>query len=240
MLKNEREREILRIIEQKGGFAKVRELCDALFASESSIRRDLRVLGERGLIRRSHGGAERLLNPSGGVEFSARGGRNVEAKRAMANFAKGLVKNGDIIFLDQSSSAFYLAAALAENRSLTVVTNNVRILSLLADSPLRVYGSGGLLCPENRTCLIGGDAAATFERVRADWLFFSAASLSEDGTVSDLSREEVLVREAMLRNAKNRVLLCDSEKHGTRSAYKQCELRELSLWIDENGIHEGE
>lgn len=240
MLKNEREREILRMIEQRGGFATVRELCDALFASESSIRRDLRALDERGMIRRSHGGAERRANPSGGIGFAARGSRNVEAKREMARIAKGLVKNGDIIFLDQSSSAFYLAAELADNRSLTVITNNVQILALLADSPLKVYGSGGLLCPDNRTCLIGGDAAAAFERVRADLLFFSAASLAEDGTVSDLSREEVLVREAMLKNAKCRVLLCDTEKHGTRSAYKQCELRELDYLIDENGLHKVE
>ncbi len=235
MLKNEREREILRIIEENGGFATVRELCERLFASESSIRRDLRSLDARGLIRRSHGGAEQLSNPSGGIDFSARGRQNVEAKRSMAEIAKHFVKNGDIIFLDQSSSAFYLAEALSENRTLTVVTNNVEILALLSGSSLKVYSSGGLLCPDNRTCLIGADAAETFSRVRADWLFFSAHSLSEDGVISDLSREEVLVREAMLRNAKKKVFLCDSAKHGTRSAYKQCDLDAVDIWIDERG-----
>lgn len=237
MLKNEREREILRIIEERGGFASVKELCAKLFASESSIRRDLRSLDERGLIRRSHGGAERLANPSGGIAFAARGRQNVEAKRAMAEIAKRLVKNGDIVFLDQSSSAFYLAAALAENRTLTVVTNNVEILSLLADSPLKVYGSGGMLCPDNRTCLIGADAAEAFTRVRADLLFFSARSLSEDGVISDLSREEVLVREAMMKNAERTVFLCDSEKHGTRSAYRQCTLDAVDIFIDEHGAY---
>lgn len=238
MLKNEREREILRIIEDRGGFATVRELCGLLFASESSIRRDLRFLDERGLIRRSHGGAQRLANPSGGIAFAARGRQNVEAKRAMAQIAKRLVKNGDIIFLDQSSSAFYLAAELAENRTLTVVTNNVEILALLADSPLKVYGSGGMLCPDNRTCLIGEDAARTFSQVRADLLFFSARSLSADGVISDLSREEVLVREAMLKNAARVIFLCDKGKHGTRSAYTQCTLDSVDLWIDENGAYD--
>lgn len=52
-----------------------------------------------------------------------------------------------LIMMPTMISAFYLAAALAENRTLTVVTNNVEILSLLADSPLKVYGSGGMLCP---------------------------------------------------------------------------------------------
>ncbi len=240
MLKNEREREILRIIEDRDGFATVKELCTALFASESSIRRDLKSLDARGLIRRSHGGAERLANPSGGIAFAARGRQSVEEKRAMAGIAKRLVKNGDIVFLDQSSSAFYLAAELAENRTLTVVTNNVEILALLANSPLKVYSSGGMLCPDNRTCLIGEDAARTFSQVRADLLFFSARSLSEDGVISDLSREEVLVREAMIKNAQKRVFLCDRAKHGTRSAYTQCTLDAVDLLIDESGAYDAD
>ena len=240
MLKNEREREILRIIENEGGFATVRALCDRLFASESSIRRDLRALDERGLVRRSHGGAERILNPSGGINFAARGSQNVAAKRAMAEIAKHFVKNGDIVFLDQSSSAFYLATALAENRTLTVITNNVEILVLLSESALKVYGSGGMLYPDNRTCLIGEDASATFSRVRADVAFFSAHSLSEDGVISDLSREEVLVREAMIKNAEKTIFLCDSAKNGTRAAYKQCMLKEIDVRIDEHGAYDRE
>ena len=235
MLKNEREREILRIIENGGGFASVCGLCEALFASESSIRRDLRALEGRGLIRRSHGGAERNVNPSGGIAFASRTGQNTEEKRAIAQIAKRLVKNGDVVFLDQSSSAFYLAVELASNRTLTFVTNNVEILSLLAESSAKVYSSGGMLCPENRTCLIGEDAAQTFARVHADVAFFSARSLSEDGVISDLSREEVLVREAMISNAQKTVFLCNLSKLGTRSAYVQCKLAEVDFYVNENG-----
>ena len=238
MLKTEREREILRIIEEKGGFATVRGLCDALFASESSIRRDLRALEGQGLIRRSHGGAQRNANPSGGIAFSSRTVQYAEEKRRMAALAARLVKNGDIIFLDQSSSAFYLAEALMENRSLTFVTNNIEILSLLAEGPAKVYSSGGMLCPENRSCLVGEDAAAAFSRVHADLAFFSARSLSEDGVISDLSREEVLVREAMMKNAERTVFLCNLAKNGTRSAYLQCRLDEVDVYINENGVFE--
>ena len=237
MLKNEREKHILRIIDERGGFATVRVLCESLYASESSIRRDLCALDARGLIRRSHGGAEICVNPSGSIGFDQRGKRNIEQKRAMAQIAKRLVKNGDILFLDQSSSAFYLAEALADNPSLTVVTNNLEILALLGNSRMKVYGTGGLLCPENRTCFVGVDAAAAFSRVHADLLFFSAASLSEDGVISDLSREEVQMREVMMQNAARSVLLCDRSKHGTRSAYRQCTLRDVDLYIDELGAY---
>lgn len=235
MLKTEREREILRIIEENGGFATVRGLCASVFASESSIRRDLCTLEKRGLIRRSHGGAERNENPSGGIAFSSRTVQNAKEKRAMAEIAKRLVKNGDIVFLDQSSSAFYLAEALADNRTLTFVTNSIKILSLLSGSGAKVYGSGGFLCAENRDCLVGEDAAETFSRVRADLCFFSARSLSEDGVISDLSREEVLVRTAMMKHAEKTVFLCNLSKCGTRSAYVQCGLDAVDIYINENG-----
>ena len=235
MLKTEREREILRIIDERGGFATVKGLCEAVFASESSIRRDLRALEKRGLIRRSHGGAQRNENPSGGIAFSSRTVQNAAEKRAMADIARRLVKNGDIIFLDQSSSAFYLAEALMENRTLTFVTNSVKILSLLSHSEARVYSSGGILCAENRDCLVGEDAAETFARVRADLCFFSARSLSEDGVISDLSREEVLVRAAMMKHAEKTVFLCNLAKRGTRSAYVQCTLDAVDIYINESG-----
>ena len=105
---------------------------------------------------------------------------------------------------------------------------------------MKVYGSGGMLYPDNRTCLIGEDASATFSRVRADVAFFSAHSLSEDGVISDLSREEVLVREAMIKNAEKTIFLCDSAKNGTRAAYKQCMLKEIDVRIDEHGAYDRE
>lgn len=234
MLKNEREREILNLLKERDGFSTVKELCSALYASESSIRRDLSVLEKRGVIRRTYGGAELVTNFSNAIAFNQRAHHNIAAKKAIAKKAVALVKNGDVIFLDQSSSAFYLAEELASNDTLTVVTNNIEIISLLATTSIKTISSGGTLGPDNRACLLGRDAHYIFENIYADVVFFSTKSLSNDGIISDCVREEVLVRGAMLKNAAKKVFLCDSEKFGTHSAYKQCTLSDIDYLVSEN------
>jgi DeoR/GlpR family transcriptional regulator of sugar metabolism len=233
MLNREREQEILSILKTTNGFVTVRQLCESLVASESSIRRDLKALETRGLVKRSYGGAVLESNYSNIVTFNHRTRQNISAKREIAQKAVGLIKDGDIIFLDQSSTAFYLAGELIDRSSLTVVTNNIEITMLLANSKIRLISSGGFLSNENRNCLIGGDAQRTFENVFADIMFFSVKAISDDGLVTDCSREEIIVRETMLKNADKKVLLCDSSKFGMRAPFEQCELGDVDYLISE-------
>lgn len=233
MLKNEREREIINLLKEYDGFSTVKELCKILYASESSIRRDLAVLENRGLIRRTYGGAELVTNFSSAIAFSQRAHHNIIAKKTIAKKAATLIRDGDVIFLDQSSSAFYLASELENNNSLTVVTNNIQIINLLSNTNIKVISSGGTLSTDNRTCLVGQDAHYIFENIYADIVFFSTKSLSPDGIISDCVREEVLVRGAMLKNAAKKVFLCDSDKFGTRSACTQCTLSNIDYLVSE-------
>ena len=233
MLNREREMEIITILEGTNGFVTVKRLCDMLFASESSIRRDLKSLEARGLIKRSYGGATLKTNNSSIVTFNNRTRQNIRAKQMIAAKAAAMIKDGDIVFLDQSSTSFYLANELVNRKSLTVVTNNIEIMMRLSNSAVKIISSGGYLSDENRNCLIGGDAQATFGKVFANVMFFSVKAISEDGTVTDCLREEIIVREAMFKNAEKKVLLCDSSKFGERAAYKQCDLADVDCLISE-------
>lgn len=118
--------------------------------------------------------------------------------------------------------------------SLTVVTNNTEILILLFDSKINVISSGGFLNDNNRVCLMGGDAQRTFENIYADIAFFLTKGVTQDGIISDFSREEILVREAMMKNANKTCFLCDSSKFDTRATYKQCNLNEVDYFISED------
>lgn len=233
MHNREREQEILNILKAANGFVETKQLCHTLFASESSIRRDLKVLEEQRLIKRSYGGASLAANASNIVTFNHRTQQNVTEKRDIARKAALLIEDGDIVFLDQSSTCFYLANELIERPSLTVVTNNIEIMMLLSNSGVKLISSGGYLSEQNRNCLIGGDAQQTFEHIFADIAFFSVKAVSEDGVVTDCSREEVLVRNAMLKHARKKVLLCDSSKFGACAPYKQCRLDEVDCLIGE-------
>lgn len=234
MLKNERKREIIQILKNENGFITVKELCQKLYASESSIRRDLTTLENRGVIKRTYGGAELVTNFSNVISFNKRSYHNIEAKRLIAKKAAKLIKDGNIIFLDQSSTSFYLANEIINKNSLTIITNNIEILYLLSNSNINAVSSGGFLSPQNRNCLIGSDAHSIFENTYADIVFFSTKSLSDDGIISDCTREEVTLRNSMLKNAAKKTFLCDSEKFGTRSAYKQCTLSDIDYLISEN------
>lgn len=233
MFNKERQQEILSIL-KINGFVSVKQLCDTLFASESSIRRDLKSLEERGIIKRSYGGASLENNFSNIVTFNHRTRQNVNQKRDIAKKAVSLINDGHIIFLDQSSTSFYLATELMNRSSLTVVTNNIEILLLLSNSRIKVISSGGFLSDENRNCLIGGDAQKTFENIFADYMFFSVKGISNDAVVTDCSIEEISIRNAMLKNSDNKVLLCDSTKFGIRAPFKQCDLDDVDYLISED------
>ena len=241
MLKNEREREILNLLKGRDGFVSVHELCETLFASESSIRRDLAVLEKRGIVKRNYGGAELITSYSNVVDFTHRTHYRVAEKRAIAKKAASLIKDGSIVFLDQTSTTFYLAEEIKNNHTLTVVTNSIEILGIMSGTGVKTVSSGGILCADNRVCLVGADAHATFEKIYADMAFFSAKSLSGDGVISDCSLEEVQVRRAMMGNARKRIFLCDSEKFNTQSGYKLCSLSEVDYLIsDSDSAHEWE
>lgn len=232
MLKIEREQEILNAL-RGTGCVSVRQLSESLYTSESTVRRILAKLEGRGLIRRTYGGAELLENHTHAASFSARARQNISAKQEIALKAAALVTDGSIVFLDQSTTSYYLADALRKKRSLTVVTNNIEIAGVLAQTEFEVYVSGGRLSPQMRMCLVGEDAHRIFSEINADFAFFSAKSLSDDGIISDCSREEICVRNAMLKNASCRVFLCDSSKFGSRSGYRQCSVADLDVLISD-------
>lgn len=236
MLKRERENEIISLLKKSDGFETVKNLCAKLYASESSIRRDLNSLEKQGLVNRIYGGAELITLFSGVVDFQTRSYHNSAEKKAIAEKAAKLVKDGDVLFLDSSSTTFYLAAALMHKSSLTIVTNNVEIISLLSNSKAKVISSGGILSRENRSCLVGSGAEQTFENIFADTLFFSAKSLSDDGVISDCTLEETAVRNCMIKNAKKKVFLCDYEKIGTYSPYRQCGLDDIDCLVCERDV----
>jgi len=232
MYKNERAQEILKVLTAES-YVTVKQLSEWLYTSESSIRRDLTALENQGLVTRSYGGVELVKNTSYIVPFSTRAHHNIAAKKIMARKAAQLIHDGDIVFLDQSSSAFYVAYELLNKKKVTVVTNNIEIISLLSQYDVEVISCGGRLSKANRNCLLGADAHLIFDQIHADILFFSAKSLSEDCTIYDCARDEVCIRNTMLANAEKKVFLCDSEKFNRFSGYKQCSLKDIDCIITE-------
>jgi len=232
MKERTRDQQVLDILKEQG-HTSVHALCQTLYLSEATVRRCLADLARRGLIHRTHGGAALPETYSHAGPLRSRITLNAAAKREIAEKAAALVPGGSIVFLDQSSTSYYLAEMLKEKTALTVVTNSIAIAACLSETDFDVFVSGGKLCKDVRMCLVGADAHTIFQQINADFAFFSTRSLSADGVLSDCNREEINVRKAMLQNAACRVFLCDSSKFGTSSGYVQCKLDHVDILISE-------
>ena len=224
------ETQILSLLEEKQ-FIKVDELTKCLFVSPATVRRKLSTLEEKGLITRTHGGAKINDATNFYPSFSFRSHQNCMEKKKIALSAIKLIKNGDLIFIDGSTSAFFIAEYLSEFRDIKVVTNGIDTLSLLSKNKINAYSTGGIISSANRSVLVGQIAHNTFSSMRANIAFFSAHSVDKNGEVYDVFEEENYLRQTMMKNSEKSILLLDSTKFDTMSPYRLCSIKDVDCVV---------
>ncbi len=236
MYKCEREDEIMDLLNETE-YATVEYLSQKMNISSSSIRRDLKHLEERGLVTRSYGGVKLSETTGKHIPFALRSHENSPQKKQIAKAAVGLVNVGDTVFLDGSSSAYFVAELLPTVGGVTVITNSVDIMTGLSRYDIKVYCTGGSISPENKGVLVGGYAQDFLRRLRADIAIFSVQSVNADGDFFDCYAEEVSIRNIMMQNARRRVLLCDSSKWNKTSTFAQGNVRDLDYIVSDRDLN---
>ena len=214
---SERQNEILKIIGENT-YVSVNELSRRTFTSPSSIRRDLTRLENLGLVNRSYGGAS-LPEINGRVAgFYNRLTKSIKEKRLIAQKASALLKSGQSILLDSSTTASFMIPYIAKIDSAVVFTNNLEIAVSAIKQGICTHCVGGSSI--NGSVSLGGSQAyKALSDISVDIMFFSSQSLSIDGMISDSTEEENYVRSVMLERANKTVFLCDSTKFNTKSLY---------------------
>lgn len=226
MYKNEREQEIIRHLREYS-YLTVEYLSKKMNVSASSVRRDLADMEARGLVKRSYGGVELNVGVNRNVPFSMRIHENAAEKRRIAEKAVGLVHSGDIVFLDGSSSAYFVARELVKIKNITVITNSIESMAFFTEYDIKAYCTGGVSLAENRSALVNDIALQTVDRFFADCFFFSAQALLRNGKIYDCYEAEVPLRRRMMKNSAKSVFLCDRTKLDRRSPYFQAEIEEI-------------
>ena len=221
MLKSERRELILELLQSNKSMLP-KELAKRAFSSYSSVRRDLEELENEGFVIREYGRVQLANNHPMLVAYPVRIGKSSAQKQLMAKKAAALVKEGDTIFIDASSSCSYFAKELVSKKGITVITNNVEIVYFMTQYNVKVLCSGGVQTEPNRFALVGSDAERAFAKVHADWMFFSTRSLTDDGQLFDVHYDETAIRKTMLKNAEKGVCLWYCSKIGAISTCKQC------------------
>ena len=232
-MNKEREKIILEMLLKKKRVT-VKELSQALFISEPSVRRDLVELEKQNLVKRIHGGAvlEETAVSKSKIPFIIREYEQSSAKTIIAQKAAEYVKNNDLVFLDASTSAFRVIPYLLSKANITVVTNGVRALTSLADFNINTISTGGRLV-NSCLALVGEEAYKTIDSINANIAFFSCRGLSNDGYLTDISQEEDYVRQRMIKNAEHAYLLCATDKFGKKYFHNLCHKDDIDGIISE-------
>jgi DeoR/GlpR family transcriptional regulator of sugar metabolism len=138
-------------------------------------------------------------------------------RRAIARRAGQEVRRGDVVLIDGGPIAAYLAEELRHHDDITVVTNSRRVFDILSESPNIILISTGGALRRSTQVLVGPTTEATLGQLRADKLFLMATGITLDFGLSHTDISEVTVKQAMLRSARQIILLADHTCFGHES-----------------------
>jgi len=237
MMAEERRTQILQIVRTEGR-ARVNELANRFSSSAVTIRNDLNELHQRGLVLRSHGGAvlpDTILRES---PVHERLKTHAEEKRRIGAIAATLINDGETIILDSGTTTLEIARQIKNKQGLQVITNGVNIAAELLDArEVQTFIVGGTLRVDSAS-IVGRSTEEMFEQFSADKLFLSGAGCDPDFGVSGANLEETMVNRAMLRIAREIILVADASKFSKRSMVRIAPFSEIDTVISDTGLRE--
>jgi DeoR/GlpR family transcriptional regulator of sugar metabolism len=219
MFAAERRHVILELVRSSGSVS-LRALAEAVDSSVVTVRRDLRVLEEQGLLDRRRGGAMVLGAMSTEPSHHDKADVAAPEKAAIAELAAALVEDGDAIILGAGTTTQELAKRLGSKRDLTVVTNSLLVGEALARaSGVEVVMTGGSL-RGSTFALVGGAAEQSLKGLRVRMSFLSGNGLTADRGLSTPNMLSSSVDRAIAQAAQEVVVLADYTKIGAETMFQ--------------------
>ncbi len=212
------------------GSCTVTGLAGQLAVSDETIRRDIKIMANKGLVERVHGGVV-LPDLFGEPAFQKRLNRNAEAKKAIARTAAAQVRDGDSLMLDTGSTTAYVSRALTQRTDLMVVTNCAEIARALATNGRnKIYLAGGEFRADDSA--IFGPAAIRFvERFRVRTAILSIAAITADDGFMDFYLSEAEFSRAVMDRANQVMVVADHSKFSAQAPVKVCDFAEVDTLI---------
>lgn len=228
----ERQKRIMAILEQDSAVW-VSKLSVELGVTEETIRRDLEKLEKQELLVRTHGGAVPIDESTYELSLETRKRTNVDIKEKLAHEAVKYVVPGDIIFLDASTTTFYMAKELKKMSNITIVTNSLRVVNELAGhESLKVIGVGGIV--SSNQSFVGSLAESIVETdYFASKMFFSSKGIDYNVGILESNEQECGIKKKMLDNCRNKYYLCDKSKIGRVGFVKLAPIDKIDYFITE-------
>lgn len=215
---------------REAGAVEVEDLARRFDKTTQTIRNDLRELTDRGLAARTHGGARRTASVSN-REYAERRKHKGKEKAAMGALAASLLPDDCSVILNIGTSTELVARSLLGHRGLVVLSNNINIINALMGTKVKELILVGGSVRQSDGAIVGEDAVEFISRYKADYAVIGASALDSDGAVLDHDAREVAVARAILKNSRNRILVCDSSKFEQTAPVRICDVAELDYFV---------
>jgi DeoR family transcriptional regulator of aga operon len=224
----------------RAGKVSVATLAKRLKVSPATIRRDLTELEQRGLLRRSHGGAvsvqPMLYEPFRHVSyFHAQERERSAEKRRIGLVAAELISDGDILAIGAGTTATQVGRSVCLHKGITVLTNAVNVaMELSHRDDLKVIVTGGFLSGD-WFALVGPASIESVREIFVDKVFIGVDGIHHEYGLTTNYPDQATIHRAMMRQARQKIIVADHRKIGAIGTALICPVEEIDILITDQG-----
>ncbi len=228
----ERQAKIQQLVHAKG-FVTIEYLAKEFKVTPQTIRRDINILTEKGMINRYHGGAG-VDSSIENVAYKERKVLCYKEKQKIAAMVADQIPDHASLFINIGTTTEAIAQALCNHRKLRIITNNLNVAGILSSvSNFEVIVAGGLV--RHRDCGIIGEATIDFiQQFKVDYGIIGISGIDTDGTLLDFDYREVRAARAIIDNSRKVFLAADHTKFGRNAMVRLGSIEEVdALFTDQ-------
>ncbi|WP_297337450.1 DeoR/GlpR family DNA-binding transcription regulator [Algoriphagus sp.] len=222
----------------KTGMVTVSDLAKELNVTMVTVRKDLKLLEDKGLLFRSHGSATSVSPYVSDRSVQVKKLEQVEEKRKIAQKALDFLEPNEAIIIGSGTTVGAFAQAIPRNYPLTVLTSAMNVaLALIDTTELELVQLGGVV-RKSSSSAVGYFAEEMLKSFACSKLFLSVDGISLEHGLTTSNMMEAHLNVEMIRSVQKTIVLADSQKFGKKGFGKICELEDIDVIITDLGIPE--
>ncbi|KOS67902.1 DeoR faimly transcriptional regulator [Lysinibacillus contaminans] len=226
MITAERHHIILDIL-SRNGVVDLQNLVQRTKSSESTIRRDLALLEEQGLLKRIHGGATLPYSKIDEPNMQDKSSKNLHDKQLIAEAAASMIRDGDCIYLDAGTTVSEMIPFLM-NKKIVIVTNGLMHVDALTSANITTYLIGGRV-KANTKAIVGSVAQENLKQFRFDKCFLGMNGIDVKFGFTTPDPEEAVLKKIAMELAEETFVLADKSKFTETFFAKVAEIEEAGI-----------
>ena len=226
LLTTERHRIIMELL-AKHGVVSLKTIVQQTESSESTIRRDLALLEENGLLRRVHGGAKLPHSKIDEPTVKDKTDKSLVEKKAIARVAVDTIRDGDCIYLDAGTTVSHMLPFLVEKKVI-VVTNGLMHIEALTNADVPTYLLGGRI-KANTKAIVGSVAQESLKKYRFNKCFIGMNGVDLELGYTTPDPEESILKSIAMELAEEAYVLADHTKFGETFFSKVADIHEATI-----------